>query len=210
MGLLGVIASGAAMGARDASNMNVQEANIDHREALRQHYETEKYNRMRGDAIQDAEMAGRANQNKYERDRADKLNDTEAKWAHEKGLLNEKEEGRNRRHANGIAARKSNGGSGGKEASNGIQLEDGSIFVPNDADSKAATNLVKIGFAENIQDAYRIVYAKQYSSQAASSIQGLTDGMVNTSKNMSGQLLQNKDQRNPQPRVYNPKTGKIE
>jgi len=207
-GLLGVLAAGAARGARDVSNVNVAAD----REALRQKYEQqyEEYKYQRGRAAQKEDIAamGAIEEQKYQRSREDKLSDTEAE---RKFKAEESAKDRaSREKAAGIRASRGRGSGSGKAEDEGIMLDDGSMFYPNDADSKAAANLVKIGFADNIQDAYRLVYAKHYSGQAAGSIEGLTEGTVKTSKEMSKRLLQTDEDRQPIHRRYNPATGTFE
>lgn len=207
VGLLGIGLAGAAIGAANADTLNTQEANIDRREALREEYATKRYKRVRADSREDAREAGAANQKQRKEDRANKLTDDELK--HERALEIEqsKESGRDRRNAARIAS-KGGGKDGGGDA--GIQLEDGSMFVPNDADSKAAVNLVNVGHADNIQEAYRIVHTLKLAGHAASSIDGLTQGTIETAMKMSNKLLPGGGQNQQRARVFNPETGRIE
>lgn len=211
MGLLGMLAAGAGGGIRDASNASVQAQNqleIEAaRENLREEFYSRKYNRERADQISDAKSQGLLNQAAYERDRANKLADEETKHTRSKeieGIKTSRSAASNAARIQAAEIRKSGaGGNGGS----GIMLPDGSEFAPNDADSRAAVNLVNLGMADSIQDAYEKIYASKLTGRAAGSIQGLTEGIVPTAKDMSRQLFGSGAQTQPIIRDFNPKTG---
>lgn len=223
--LLGMLAAGAAMGARDASNNSVRALNelelsrarngmeMD-REALRMKYEEKRYQQQRDDSKEANKAKMVFDEAKYQRDRSDKLSDRETENKMKMQIEGMKESGRNARFGQRQSLLRENAKAGGGSAQGGIQLEDGSTFVPNDADSKNAVNLVKLKLADNLQDAYQKIYASKYASQAAGSVEGLTEGTVPTSMKMSGQLLnrQNNTVQNPQEliRSFNPKTGRFD
>lgn len=88
-GLLKVLAAGAAKGARDVSNRNVEIENQDrlyqmlgqrdaNREALRHHYETERYKQVRTDRKEDLQQAMKAEEAGLLRKRKFDLEDQEA------------------------------------------------------------------------------------------------------------------------------------
>ena len=189
MGLLGMLAAGAGGGIRHASNASVQAQNIletdQARERLRAEFYDARYNRKRQDQIIDAKSQGLLNQAVYERDRANKLSDSEIEHGRKIEIEGLKESGRNARNNAKIAA----GNQGGKADEDSIMLADGTVFKPNDATSKMAANLVRIKSARDIPHAYEIIFGKDLASQAASSIGGLTKGMVPEAMNMSREFL---------------------
>jgi len=221
------LAAGAAMGARDASNNSVRALNemelararngieMD-REALRMKYEEKRYQQQREDAKEAGKTKMAYEESKYNRTRADKQADREADHKLKLDIARMTEAGKENRFNRKLGILGSDSGRGAK-SQNGIQLEDGSTFVANDSDSKNAVNLVRLGLADDLQDAYQKIYASKYSSQAAGSIEGLTEGTVPTAMKMSGQLLNRKSNnqpgtQNPQEliRSFNPKTGRFE
>ena len=189
MSLLGMLAAGAGGGIRHASNASVQAQNIletdQARERLRAEFYDARYNRKRQDQITDAKSQGLLNQAVYERDRANKLSDSEIEHGRKIEIEGLKESGRNARNNAKIAA----GNQGGKADEDSIMLADGTVFKPNDATSKMAANLVRIKSARDIPHAYEIIFGKDLASQAAGSIGGLTKGMVPEAMEMSRQFL---------------------
>lgn len=217
-GLLGSLAAGAAMGARDASNQSTAAQNAleldQQREQLREHFLNERFNKQRAVDKEDAAAQGLLNQANYERDRANKLADTDAEHKRRLEILGMEESGRNTRLDKQIAAAKKevSGSTSDKKSPDSITLDNGTEFVPNDADSKNAVNMVKLGLAKNLPEAYQKIYARGFSSQAAGSVQGLTEGAIPTALGMSKNLLNN-EQAAPQQNLikeWNPKTGRFE
>lgn len=202
-GLLGVMAAGAARGARDASNMNVQEQNINQREALRQHYETEKYSRMRKDAKEDSANAGEANQRIREEDRANKLSDTELDREFKAG-----ESAKERESKRSIAALRENAKGGGKGGGSG---EDGLYFDPLSKEGKAVADMLRFKRFTDPDEAYKVVYAAQLMGYAASSIAGMTDGAMKVAQDYANKLFPDKPGKSTNvSRTYNPQTGTFE
>lgn len=225
MGLLGMLAAGGAVGARNASNNNVIAQNeleltgarnnmeMD-REMLRQKYLDKRYTTERADAREDAKNSALLNEMNYQRTRADKISDAELTHKQKLELEGVKESGRNARSDKRIAAmNKSSDGKG--SSGSGVMLPDGSEFIPNDADSKNAVNLVITRQADDIQDAYQKIYAMRLVSQAAGTPEGFRDGNIPTARNMSSQILRprsNADQAEGVGGVMferDPKTGKL-
>lgn len=189
MGLLGMLAAGAGGGIRYASNASVQAQNQleieSARERLREEFYDRRYNRERSDQLIDAKSQGLLNQATYERDRANKLSDSEIEHGRKIELKNIEESRKDARNNARISA----GNQGGKADDDSIMLADGTVFKPNDATSKMAANLVRIKSARDIPHAYEIIFGKDLASQAAGSIGGLTQGMVPEAMNMSRQFL---------------------
>jgi hypothetical protein len=214
---LGILAAGAAQGAANASNMNVQAQNVleldQNREALREEYLNRRFDKELAVGRENAKAAGALRDMEYNRKRADTVSDTEAK--HKQAI--EIEGYKDKRSASNNAARlqaasiRKSGSSGESEGGNPpIILANGQRFVPNDADSKAAANLVHIGAAKDIQEGYQKVYAMKLASPAAGSIQGLTDGMIPAATGMSGELLNGQKKQQDVLKEWNPKTRKFE
>jgi len=191
MNLGGILAAGAAQGAANASNMNVQAQNqveIDlQRDALREEYLNKRFDKEVSMKREDAKAAGALRDMEYQRNREDKRVDGETEFGRRLQLEGVKESGRNARADKRIAAKKVNGEAG--SSGSAITLPNGDVFTPNDADSKAAANLVRLGLATDIQEGYQKVHALRLSGNAVGSIQGLTEGIIPTAMKMSGELL---------------------
>ena len=219
MSLGGILAAGAAQGAANASNMNVQaqnqveSQNMQHgrdmqRDALREEYLNKRFDKEVSMKREDAKAAGALRDMEYQRNREDKRVDGETEFGRKLQLEGVKESGRNARADKRIAAMKVNGEAGG--GGSAITLPNGEVFTPNDADSKAAANLVKLGLATDIQEGYQKVHALRLSGNAAGSIQGLTEGTIPTAMKMSGELLNGQQKQQSVLKEWNPKTGKFE
>lgn len=199
-GLLGVMAAGAARGARDASNMNVQEQNIDRREALRQHYETEKYSRMRKDAKEDSVNAEIANQKMRKEDRANKLIDDETKFGNDTKMEQMKQDGNDRRNAATNASK--GGGKGGALGADGLS------FDPLSKEGKAVADMLRFKRFTDPDEAYKVVYAAQLMGHAAGSIAGMSEGAMKVAQDYANKLFPDKPGASaPREFVKNPKTG---
>lgn len=230
VGLLGMLGAGAAMGARDASNATVKAMNemeirqgqnnmeMD-REKLRQYYLDKRYGQERQDSKEMFDKKIQLEDKTYHRNKEDKLANDELNHNRRMSILDKTESGQNSRNNARIAAMKersaSSGGSSGKSGNSSIQLEDGTIFTPNDADSKNAANLVQLRLAKDMRDAYIKIHASKYTSAAASSLNGMREGAVGESLSMSSKLFGGNGQ---QPNAatggdvtyqLDPKTGKL-
>ncbi len=224
MGLLGMMAAGAAIGARDTSNQNVRAQNelelsrmrnqmdMD-REALRMKYLEGKEARDREFAKEDAKNKAIFDEAKYQRSRADKIADKESDNKLKLQIEGIKESGRNSRFGQRQALLRENAKSG-VGSSKGIVLPSGEVFTPNSPEYRLAADMVKAGDAPDVNTAIRIVISKGLVSQAAGSIQGITEGTVPTARNMSGELFgrQGAAASNPEElfRTFNPKTGRFD
>lgn len=221
MNLGGILAAGAAQGAANASNMNVQAQNqvetqnMQHgrdmqRDALREEYLNKRFDKEVSMKREDAKAAGALRDMEYQRNRADKRVDGEAEFGRKMQLEGVKESGRNARADKRIAAMNVNGETG-SGSSKGLQLPNGETFTPNSPEYKFIVDGVKAGRFADLEEGLNFVVSKGLVSQAANSIQGLTDGTVPAAKNMTGQLF-NKQPAKQQSvlKEWNPKTGKFE
>lgn len=219
---LGILAAGAAQGAANASNMNVQAQNqlemqdMQHgrdlqRDALREEFLNRRFDKEVAIDRENAKAAGMLRDMEYQRNRADKQVDSEAEFKRRLQLEGMKESGRNARADKRIAAMNASVGGGSPASGKGIQLPNGEVFVPTSPEYRLAVDMVKSGVADNLHDAISTVIAKGLVSQSANSIQGLTEGTVPTARSMSGQLLggQQKQEQSVL-KEWNPKTGKFE
>lgn len=218
--MVGFLLAGAAIGARDSSNMNVQaqnqmemermrnNMNID-REALRMKYEEKRYQQQRDDAIEGNKAKMAFDEARYQRDRSDKLTDRETENKMKMQIEGMKESGRNARFGQRQSLLRENPKSGG--SSKGIVLPSGDTFTPSSPEYRLAVDMVKSGDAPDINSAIRIVLSKGLVSQAAGSVQGLTEGAVPTARKMSGELFgsQNQQAQEGISFVRDPKTGKL-
>lgn len=215
MGLFGMLAAGGAVGAMNASNSNVEAQNrleMDQsKERIREAFYNRRYSQSRADTREDARSQALLNAATYERTRTDKLTDDEAK--HKRGIEIEGiKSGRSAAsNAARIQAAEIRKGSAGGKGGSGVMLPDGTEFIPNDADSRAAVNLVNLGMADSVPDAYEKIYANKLTGRAAGSIQGLREGIVPTAKSMSRQLLGSDIQSQDfiQETTRDPKTGRL-
>lgn len=219
--MLGILAAGAAQGAANASNMNVQAQNqaemqnMQHgrdleRDALREEFLNRRFDKEVAIGRENAKAAGALRDQEYQRNRADKLVDNEAK--HKQAI--EIEGFKDKRSAASNATRlkaaelRSKGAEGG--GGKGLQLPNGETFTPNSPEYKLAVDIVKSGVTDDLHEAINIVISKGLVSQSANSIQGLTEGTVNAARNMSGDLLGGAKKEQNVLKEWNPKTGKFE
>lgn len=195
MNLGGILMAGGAQGLANASNMNVQAQNqvemqdLQHgrdlqRDALREEYLNKRFDKEVSIKREDAKAAGALRDMEYQRNREDKRVDGEMEFGRRLQLEGIKESGRNARADKRL---KVNGEAGG--GGSAITLPNGDVFTPNDADSKAAANLVKLGLATDLQEGYQKVHALRLAGNAASSIEGLGKTTMSTAMGMSGELL---------------------
>lgn len=216
MNLGGILAAGAAQGAANASNMNVQAQNqvetqnMQHgrdmqRDALREEYLNKRFDKEVSMKREDAKAAGALRDMEYQRNREDKRVDGETEFGRKLQLEGVRESGRNARADKRL---KVDGGGSSK----GLQLPNGETFTPNSPEYKLAVDIVKSGVTDDLHEAINIVVSKGLVSQAANSIQGLTDGTVPAAQNMTGQLFNKQPAKQEQSilKEWNPKTRKFE
>ena len=199
---LGILAAGAAQGAANASNMNVQAQNqveaqdVQHgrdmqRDALREEYLNKRFDKEVSMKREDAKAAGALRDMEYQRNRADKIVDNDAKHKQAieiEGYKDKRTAASNATRLQAAALRSKGAGESGG-SSKGLQLPSGETFTPNSPEYKLAVDLVKSGEYTDIKDAIRVVISRGLVSQSANSIQGLTEGTVPAARSMTGQLL---------------------
>lgn len=156
MGILGMMVAGGAQGLANASNQNVaaqqqlEMENIrggreDQREALRQKYLEKNFNLQRQDRKETAMAQMQLDERNYQRNRADRMTDTDMSHRQRIELEGIRESGRNSRSANSIAAANARSGST-PEGHRKMESPEG----------KAAADLIRLGLAGNERDAYNM------------------------------------------------------
>ena len=219
--MLGILAAGAAQGAANASNMNVQAQNqvemqnMQHgrdleRDALREEFLNKRFDKEVAIGRENAKAAGALRDQEYQRNRADKLVDNDAK--HKQAITLEGFKDKRSAASNATrlqaAALRSKGADGG--SGKGLQLPNGETFTPNSPEYKLAVDIVKSGVTDDLHEAINIVISKGLVSQSANSIQGLTEGTVPAARSMTGDLLGSAKKEQTVLKEWNPKTGKFE
>jgi hypothetical protein len=196
MNLGGILAAGAAQGAANASNMNVQAQNVleidQNREALREEYLNRRFDKELAVGRENAKAAGALRDMEYNRKRADIVSDTEAKHKQAveiEGYKDKRSAANNATRLQAASIRGKSSGGDGDSTGKGVTLPNGEVFVPNDADSKAAANYLKLGLVNTIQEGYQRVHALRLSGQAANSIEGLGKTTAEAAMTLSGELL---------------------
>jgi len=199
---LGILAAGAAQGAANASNMNVQAQNqlemqdVQHgrdlqRDALREEYLNKRFDKEVAINQENAKAAGALRDMEYQRNRADKIVDNEAKHKQAieiEGFKDKRTAATNATRLQAAALRSKGAGESGGSGK-GLQLPSGETFTPNSPEYKLAVDIVKSGLTSDLNEAINIVISKGLVSQSANSIQGLTEGTVPAARVMTGQLL---------------------
>jgi len=214
MGLLGMLAAGAATGAMNASNLNVQAQNEIEMENMREELRQKFYLQGRADTRADAKELSEAkallNEANYQRDRGDKLVDTEMTHAQQLRLEDRKDKRTEMNNSARLAVAERSGSGGSAKEKDGVMLPNGEMFYGNDGPSKMIVNLIKSGtIPPDVPAAYKFLASKGYTSAAAGSLSGMTQGTVKTSKQMAEELFGSEGKARNE-RVYNPKTGKFE
>jgi len=217
MALLGMLAAGAARGAGDASQrMFDQEQAMKFemgREELRMKYLDREMSargaamaqreQIKSDAAMERdELKTARDQERYERERKDKLSDADI--AHKRSL---EKSGFIQNRMDARANKKAL--LGGEKQEKGITLSDGTYYVPLSPEGKKAVDLINAKKDTRFADALYEAEARGLVGQAASSIEGLTEGAVPTAKSMVRNLYnqQGTAQQQPSIKTYNPKTG---
>lgn len=189
VGLLGMLAAGGAMGARDASNASVRAQNeleiSNAREMMREEFLNRRFDRELDVAKENAKAQAAKDELKYQRDQEDKA----AQREHEikkVGLLGQNRlEAEDRRNAGAnarldrrLAADKANASSKGESSSNDdlyVTLQDGRKYLPQTQIEKDARSLVIAGIAKNYEDAIRGIQSGKLLGPAISSSVGVLD-----------------------------------
>lgn len=212
MGLLGMLVAGGAMGARDASNQNVQAQNqleIENaRESIRQQFYDRRYQQKRSDNLEMAKSQALLDERNYHRDREDKISDRDAKHQLEMAKIGANLKGKmaieDRRDKRALL--RTNAGS----------AEDGGFGKMSSPAGKAAVDLMNLGIVDKndpngaYQMAVRldIVKAAQQNPMVKiddnallESVQRLSDGLF------PGGSAKAQDPSAQNILKYNPKTG---
>lgn len=223
VGLLGMLAAGGAMGARDASNASVRAQNeleiSNAREAMREEFLNRRFDRELDVARENAKAQAAQKEIDYQRS----IEAKDKQYAHEMsktGLLNQgridqedrRNAGANARLDKRLAAEKANAqlkSSADKVDNKSITLSDGTSFTPNSPEYRLAVDMVKSGEYDNLKDAIRTVISKGLVSQAAGSIQGIAEGTVPTARNMSNELFGTKPNKSELEFDYDNKNKKL-
>lgn len=168
VGLLGMLAAGAAVGARDASNASVRAQNEleigNAREMLREEFLNRRFDRELGMMKENAKAQAARDEVKYQR----AMEDKEAQRKHEMdktGLLNQgrletarmRESGANARHRERMSMAEKQG-SGKGAASNEdlyVTLKDGRKYLPQTPMEKKARAIFIAGRATSYEDAMK-------------------------------------------------------
>jgi len=155
VGLLGMLAAGGAMGARDASNASVRAQNeleiSNAREMMREEFLNRRFDRELDVSKENAKAQAAQNELKYQRD----LEAKDKQYAHEMkktGLLNQgrldaeaaRNAGANARLDRRIAADNARASAKGKETSDDlyVTLKDGRKYLPQTEEEKRARTVM--------------------------------------------------------------------
>lgn len=189
VGLLGMLAAGGAMGARDASNASVRAQNeleiSNAREAMREEFLNRRFDRELDVARENAKAQAAQKEIDYQRS----VEAKDKQYAHEinrTGLLNQgkldqedrRNAGANARLDKRLAAEKANAelkfsasGKNGKDDNEDlyVTLQDGRKYLPQTQTEKDARSLVIAGIAKNYEDAIRGIQSGKLLGPAISS-----------------------------------------
>lgn len=222
VGLLGVLAAGAAQSYGAAKNQEVDNHNAvameQMREQIRQDFEERRFNRQLEAGMQQAKMQAEHENYKYQRNREDKLSDEEIKHNRDMEKNRFIEENKNRRTADSNATRmkstemriaaqrelaKSGGGNGLLNVGDKAQSTMG----------KAIQDMVNMGLASSPQEAQMkldragVLKEMMKNPLMAADPKRMTDA-VRQWENAMG--MQNNQQQTVADFVFNPQTGKLE
>ena len=205
VGLLGMLAAGGAMGARDASNASVRAQNeleiSNAREMMREEFLNRRFDKELELGKIKAKSDIDRDKIKYENERIDK----EAQREHEikkLGLLGQnrldveaaRNAGANARLDRRIAADNARASAKGKETSDDlyVTLKDGRKYLPQTNMEKEARGLLIGGIAPSYEDALMGLQTGKFLSPALSVPGTFTSKKaVDTARNISGQLYGN-------------------
>ena len=205
VGLLGMLAAGGAMGARDASNASVRAQNeleiSNAREMMREEFLNRRFDRELDVSKENAKAQAAQKELEYRRD----LEAKDKQYAHEMkktGLLNQgrldaeaaRNAGANARLDRRIAADNARASAKGKETSDDlyVTLKDGRKYLPQTNMEKEARGLFIGGIAPSYEDALRGLQTGKFLSPALSVPGTFTSKKaVDTARNISGQLYGN-------------------
>lgn len=223
VGLLGMLAAGGAMGARDASNASVRAQNeleiSNAREMMREEFLNRRFDRELDVAKENAKAQAAQNELKYQRD----LEAKDKQYAHEikkVGLLGQnrldaedrRNAGANARLEKRLAADKANASSKGSASSDDmyVTLQNGQKYLPQTQQEKDARTLVLTGKAPDFETAIDIVTQRGLISNAARDPMSFTsEKTVNTAGQMVNQLYGTKQNQPGYELNFDPKSKKL-
>lgn len=230
MGILGMMAAGGAQGLANASNQNVQAQNQlelenarggreDRREALRQQYLERNFNLQRQDRKEQAAAQMQYDDKKYQREREDKMFDSENEHRQRVELTGMTQAGADRRSAASISAANKRAELRANATGGTSSAGDGLPKMASPA-GKAAVDLIRLGLADNEHDAYNmalkldIVKAAQQNpltkindDTLLRSVENLTQGLF---PKQGGGLLNRGEAEAPEVSfAIDPRTGKL-
>lgn len=223
VGLLGMLAAGGAMGARDASNASTRAQNEleigSAKERIREEFLNRRFDRELDVAKENAKAQAAQNELKYQRD----LEAKDKQYAHEMkktGLLNQgkldaeaaRNAGANARLDRRLAADKANASSKGAASSDDmyVTLQNGQKYLPQTQQEKDARTLVLTGKAPNFETAIDIVTQRGLISNAARDPTSFTsENTVNTAGQMVNQLYGTKQNQSGYELNFDPKSKKL-
>ena len=205
VGLLGMLAAGGAMGARDASNASVRAQNeleiSNAREMMREEFLNRRFDRELDVSKENAKAQAAQNELKYQRD----LEAKDKQYAHEMkktGLLNQgrldaeaaRNAGANARLEKRIAADKDKNPPKPKNDENDlyVTLKDGRKYLPQTELEKKARAYVISGVSPTYEDAIKSIKNEDLLRPAMSVPGTFTSKKaVDTARNISDQLYGN-------------------
>ena len=203
VGLLGMLAAGGAMGARDASNASVRAQNeleiSNAREMMREEFLNRRFDRELDVAKENAKAQAAQNELKYQRD----LEAKDKQYAHEMkktGLLNQgkldaeaaRNAGANARLDKRIAADKDKNPPKPKNDENDlyVTLKDGRKYLPQTQQEKEARTITLTNPGTTFEDAVIAVKTGGLVGNAARDPRAafVQNGLVNKAREMAGQI----------------------
>ena len=222
VGLLGMLAAGGAMGARDASNASVRAQNeleiSNAREMIREEFLNRRFDRELDVAKENAKAQAAQNELKYQRD----LEAKDKQYAHEMkktGLLNQgkldaeaaRNAGANARLDRRLAADKDKNPPKEKSDDLYVTLKDGRKYLPQTQIEKDARSLVIAGIAKNYEDAIRGIQSGKLLGPAISSSVGVLDSptAAESAKQLTNRLYGGTQNQTGYELNFDPKSKKL-
>lgn len=224
VGLLGMLAAGAAVGARDASNASVRAQNEleigNAREMLREEFLNRRFDRELGMMKENAKAQAARDELKYQREVEDKKEQRKHEMD-KAGLLNQgritsaniRESGANARHRERMSMAEKQG-AGKAAASNEylyVTLKDGRKYLPQTQLEKDARALVISRVAPTYEDAIRGIQSGKLLNPAMSSDPGIFSSgeAVDTAGSMVNKLYGGAQNAAEASLIIDPKTKKL-
>ncbi len=224
VGLLGMLAAGGAMGARDASNASVRAQNeleiSNAREMMREEFLNRRFDRELDVAKENAKAQAAQNELKYQRD----LEAKDKQYAHEMkktGLLNQgrldaeaaRNAGANARLDRRIAADNARASAKGKETSDDlyVTLKDGRKYLPQTDEEKRARTVMLANPGTSFEEALmRNKTAGFVGNAARDPLNAFSnEGITGKAREMIDQIYGNKPASSGYELNFDPKSKKL-